>query len=46
MDNVVQKWLVLEVEYQLLAQEVIGLAVGRCMGLFYADDFIVGSRYL
>ena len=46
MDNVVQKWLVLEVEYQRFSQEVIGISVGRYMGLFYADDDIVGSRYL
>ena len=33
------------VEDQLVAQEVLGLAVGMCMGLLYADSGMVGSRY-
>ena len=41
VDNVVQNWLALTVEYQLVSQEVLVLAVGRCMGLFYDDDGVV-----
>ena len=41
MDNVVQDFLDLTVEYQLVAQEVLVLAVVRCMGLFYDDDGMV-----
>ena len=32
------------VEEQLVVHEGLGLAVGRCMVLFYADDRVVGSR--
>ena len=32
------------VEDQLAAQEGLGLAVGRCLGLLYTDDGMVESR--
>ena len=41
----VRNWLALMVEDHLVAQEGLGLAVGRCLGLFYADDIVVGSQY-
>ena len=25
--------------------EVLGMTIGRCIGLFYADDGMIGSRY-
>ena len=43
-DNMVRNWLAPMVEDQLVAQEGLGLAVGRCLGLFYADSSVVGSR--
>ena len=45
VNNVVQNWLVMMVEYQLFAQEVLVLAVWRCMVLFYNDNYMVGLRY-
>ena len=36
----------LTVEDQLAAQEVLGLDIGRCMGLLYADDGVVGLQDL
>ena len=38
-------WLALIVEDKLVAQEGLRLAVGRCLGLFYANNGMVGSRY-
>ena len=38
----VSNWLALMVEYQLVAHKVLGFAVGRCMGLLYADNSVVG----
>ena len=37
--------LVLMVDNQLVAQEGLVLAVGKCMGILYADSGMVGSRY-
>ena len=44
--NVVWNWLAMTVEDQLVAYNGMGLAVGRCMGLLYADDGVVGSQDL
>ena len=44
VDNVVRNWLALTVEDQLVAQEVLGPAVGSCMGIFYTNNGVVGSR--
>ena len=41
MDNVVRNWLALMVGDQLFTQVVPGLAVGRCMGIFYAENVVV-----
>ena len=42
--NLASKWLALTVEDQLFAQEVLGLVVGRFLGLFYADNSMAGSQ--
>ena len=39
--NVIRDWIDLKVEYQLVAQEGLLLAVGRCMGIFYAENVVV-----
>ena len=44
VNNVVQNWLVIAVEYQLVAQEVLVLVVWRCLVLFYNDNDMVGLR--
>ena len=44
VNNMVRNWLDLTVEDQLVAQEGLGLLVGRCLGLFYMDDGVTGSR--
>ena len=42
VNNVVQNWLMLTVEYRLVTQEGLGYAIGRCLVLFYADNGVVG----
>ena len=44
VDNMVQNWLALTVEYQLVAMEGLELVVERCLIIFYADDGVVRSR--
>ena len=39
-----RNWLALTVEDQLVAQEGLVLAVVRCLGLFYEDNIVMGSR--
>ena len=39
-----RKWLALTVEYQLVAQEVLGLAAGRCLEIFYSENSVVISH--
>ena len=41
VDNVLWNWLAMTVEDQLAAQEGLGLAVGRCLKLFYGNDGVV-----
>ena len=41
----VQNWLALTVEDELVAHKELGLVVGRCLGLFYADDGMAESQY-
>ena len=38
VDNVVRIWIAFIVEEKLVAHEGLGLAVGRCLELFYADN--------
>ena len=44
VDNVVRNWLAPMLEDKLVLHEGLGLAVGRCSGLFYADDGVVRLR--
>ena len=44
VDNVVRTWMDMTVKDQVLAQEGLGLNVGRRMGVFYANDGMIGSR--
>ena len=44
-NNVVRMWMVMSVEYQTVAQEVLGLNVGICLLVFYANYGMVGARY-
>ena len=45
VDNVVRNWLSLVVEDQLVSQEVLVLVVGRCLGLFFVYNGVVGLWY-
>ena len=42
--NVVHNWLYVMLEGKLIAHYGVGLSLGRCMGVFYADDGLVMSR--
>ena len=44
MENVIHTWLDMAVEDQRVAHTRMEEAVGRCLGIFYADDGMVGSR--
>ena len=44
VDNVIITWMAMTVEDQRVAQDGLGETVGRCLGVFYADDGMVGSR--
>ena len=44
VDNVIRTWLAMTVEDQKVAHEGLGEAVGRCLGVLYADHGVVGSR--
>ena len=44
MDNVIRTWLAMIVEYQRVSHNGLGDTVGRCLGVFYADDGMVVSR--
>ena len=46
VDNVVRDWLALAEEDELVSQKGLGLAVGRCLGLFYTNYGMVGLRDL
>ena len=42
----IRTWLATRVEDQRVAHNSLVEAVGKCLGLFYANDDMVGSRYL
>ena len=42
VENVVSNWIALAVEDQLIAQEGLGLVLGRFLGLLYADNSVLG----
>ena len=41
--NVVRMWLTFTVEYQSVAQEGLGINVGRFLGFFYTYKGMVGA---
>ena len=43
VDNVVRMWLTFTVEYQSVAQEGLGINVGRFLGFFYTYKGMVGA---
>ena len=44
VDNVVRNWLSMTVEDELVAHDGLGLMMGQCIGMFYANDGLVWSR--
>ena len=46
VDNVIRTWLDIMVEDQRVAHDGLGDTIGRCLGVFYANDGMVGSRDL
>ena len=44
VDNVIRTWLAITVEDQRVARNKLVETVGWCLGVFYDDDVMVGSR--
>ena len=44
VDNVIRKWVAMTEEDQRVAHDGLGEEIRRCLGGFYADDVMVGSR--
>ena len=44
VENIIRTWLAITVDDQRVAHDRMREAVGRCLGVFYADDVISGSR--
>ena len=44
VDNVITTWMAMTVEEQKVAHDGFGETFGLCLGVFYADDGMVGSR--
>ena len=44
VDNLVLTYLALTVEYQTVVHLGLGLNVGRCLGVFYANNSMSGAR--
>ena len=42
--SVVQHWFSLTEEVKYATNDGLGMAVGRSMGIFYADDSLIGSQ--
>ena len=45
LNRVVCHWISLTVEDEQVTHEELGMVAGRCMGVFNADDGMLGSRY-
>ena len=45
VNNVVRTWLTMTVEDQVVAQERLGLNVGRCLVVLYAYYSMIGAWY-
>ena len=46
VDNIIRTCMVMTVENQRVADDGLGETIGWCMGVFYADDGMVGSHGL
>ena len=44
VENIIRTWLAITVDDQRVAHDRLREAVRRCLGVFYADDGMVGSR--
>ena len=44
VDNAIQTWLSMTVEYKRVSLDRVGENFGRCLGVLYANDGMVGSR--
>ena len=44
VDNVIRTWLAMRVEDQRVAHDSMVETVGRCLGVFYDNNGMVGSR--
>ena len=44
MANFIRTWMAMTVEYHRVARDGLGEAVGGCLGVFYINDGIIGSR--
>ena len=44
VDSLVYHWMQLTVEEESATHEVLGTAVGHCMGVLFLDNGIIGSR--
>ena len=45
VDNAIRTWMAMTVEDKRVAHDRLGETVVRCLGIFYANDGMVGSRY-
>ena len=43
VDNVIRIWLAMPVEYQRMDHDGMGETIGRCLGVFHAEDGMAGS---
>ena len=46
VDSMVRLWISLTVEDKYDTHDGLGMAVGRCMSVFYVDDVMIRSREL
>ena len=44
VENVTRKWMAMTVEDHMVAHKGLGETVGRCLGVFCANNGMVGSR--
>ena len=44
MDNFIRTWMAMTAEYHRVVRDGFGEAVGGCLGVFYINDGIIGSR--
>ena len=44
VDNIIRTWLAITIEDHQVDEDILGETVGRCVGVFHADNIMVGSR--